>query len=49
MTIRVALDEDYHVHSTFSDGASTLAQNVRVAREPRCERCFWQRAVAVLR
>ncbi|HUK69159.1 MAG TPA: PHP domain-containing protein [Streptosporangiaceae bacterium] len=35
MTIRVALDEDYHVHSTFSDGASTLAQNVRVARERR--------------
>ena len=28
------LDEDYHVHSTFSDdGASTLAENVRVARE----------------
>jgi putative hydrolase len=27
-------DEDYHVHSTFSDdGASTLAENVRVARE----------------
>jgi putative hydrolase len=27
------LDEDYHVHSTFSDdGASTLAENVRVAR-----------------
>ncbi len=33
MTIRVELDEDYHVHSTFSDGASTLAQNVRVARD----------------
>ncbi len=32
MRVRVALDEDYHVHSTFSDGASTLAQNVRVAR-----------------
>ena len=29
----VALDEDYHVHSTFSDGASTLAENVRAARE----------------
>jgi putative hydrolase len=27
-------DEDYHVHSTFSDdGASTLAENVQVARE----------------
>ena len=30
---RVALDEDFHVHSTFSDGASTLAENVRAARE----------------
>jgi putative hydrolase len=30
---RVALDEDFHVHSTFSDGASTLTENVRVARE----------------
>lgn len=28
-----ALDEDFHVHSTFSDGASTLAENVRAARE----------------
>jgi putative hydrolase len=27
------LDEDYHVHSTFSDGASTLADNVQAARE----------------
>jgi putative hydrolase len=27
------LDEDFHVHSTFSDGASTLAENVRAARE----------------
>jgi putative hydrolase len=27
------LDEDFHVHSTFSDGASTLADNVRTARE----------------
>jgi putative hydrolase len=27
------LDEDFHVHSTFSDGASTLADNVRAARE----------------
>ena len=31
--INVALDEDFHVHSTFSDGASTLTQNVRAARE----------------
>jgi putative hydrolase len=30
---QVALDEDFHVHSTFSDGASTLAQNVQAARE----------------
>lgn len=29
----VALDEDFHVHSTFSDGASTLAENVAAARE----------------
>ena len=29
----LALDEDYHVHSTFSDGASSLAQNVQAARE----------------
>jgi putative hydrolase len=29
----VALDEDFHVHSTFSDGASTLAENVRAAAE----------------
>jgi putative hydrolase len=28
----VALDEDFHVHSTFSDGQSTLAENVRAAR-----------------
>ena len=28
-----ALDEDFHVHSTFSDGASSLAQNVQAARE----------------
>src|ERR1700684_4707728 len=33
MTTRVELDEDFHVHSTFSDGASTLAQNVAAARE----------------
>jgi putative hydrolase len=31
--LEVALDEDYHVHSTFSDGASTLAENVAAARE----------------
>jgi putative hydrolase len=30
----VNLDEDYHVHSTFSDdGTSTLAENVQVASE----------------
>ena len=29
----IALDEDFHVHSVFSDGASTLAENVEVARE----------------
>jgi putative hydrolase len=29
----VALDEDFHVHSTFSDGASTLAENVQAARD----------------
>lgn len=28
-----ALDEDYHVHSVFSDGASTLAENVQAAAE----------------
>jgi putative hydrolase len=33
MSVRVALDEDFHVHSTFSDGASTLAENVAAARE----------------
>jgi putative hydrolase len=33
MTPRVELDEDFHVHSTFSDGASTLAENVAAARE----------------
>lgn len=27
------LDEDFHVHSTFSDGASTLAENVNQARD----------------
>ena len=30
----VALDEDHHVHSTFSDDAvSTVADNVRAARD----------------
>jgi putative hydrolase len=30
----IALDEDFHVHSTFSDDAtSTVAENVNVARE----------------
>jgi len=33
VTVRVSLDEDFHVHSTFSDGASTLAENVAAARE----------------
>jgi putative hydrolase len=32
MTGQIALDEDFHVHSTFSDGASTLAENVQAAR-----------------
>ncbi|MGH3202018.1 MAG: PHP domain-containing protein [Streptosporangiaceae bacterium] len=32
MTGQIALDEDFHVHSTFSDGASTLAENVQTAR-----------------
>jgi putative hydrolase len=32
---RVALDEDFHVHSTFSDGRSTLAENVATARARR--------------
>jgi putative hydrolase len=32
--VNVALDEDFHVHSVFSDdGTSTLAENVRAARE----------------
>ena len=33
MSGTVPLDEDFHVHSTFSDGASTLAENVRAARD----------------
>jgi len=31
--LELALDEDFHVHSTFSDGESSLAQNVQAARE----------------
>jgi putative hydrolase len=31
--LNVPLDEDFHVHSTFSDGASTLTENVRAARD----------------
>jgi putative hydrolase len=33
MTRTVALDEDYHVHSVFSDGLSTIDENVIVARQ----------------
>jgi putative hydrolase len=33
MSLDVALDEDFHVHSTFSDGASTVAENVAAAQE----------------
>ncbi len=33
MMLDVPLDEDWHVHSTFSDGASTLTQNVAAARD----------------
>ena len=34
MTIQIPLDEDHHVHSSFSDDAvSTLAQNVAAARQ----------------
>jgi putative hydrolase len=34
VTAGVRLDEDYHVHSTFSDDAvSTLAENLRAAQE----------------
>jgi putative hydrolase len=29
----LAFDEDFHVHSTFSDGESTLTENVRAARD----------------
>jgi putative hydrolase len=32
VTARLALDEDWHVHSTFSDGRSTLAENVAAAQ-----------------
>src|ERR1700761_8073137 len=31
--LNIPLDEDFHVHSTFSDGASTLTENVRAARD----------------
>ena len=31
--IPVSLNEDYHVHSEFSDGVSTVTQNVRMARQ----------------
>ncbi len=33
MNLEVPLDEDYHVHSTFSDGASTVAEIVAAARD----------------
>ncbi len=33
MTRMVALDEDYHVHSLFSDGVSTVDENVAAARD----------------
>jgi putative hydrolase len=33
MTRMIALDEDYHVHSVFSDGISTIDENVIVARQ----------------
>lgn len=34
MSVSVRLDEDYHVHSTFSqDAVSTLAENLQAARE----------------
>jgi putative hydrolase len=29
----VSLTEDFHIHSLFSDGTSTVAENVRVARQ----------------
>ena len=32
-TAGISLAEDYHVHSVFSDGVSTLEQNVGAARE----------------
>jgi putative hydrolase len=38
MSARIGFDEDFHVHSTFSDGASTLAENVQAARERRLRR-----------
>jgi putative hydrolase len=34
MTVQIALDEDHHVHSSFSDDAvSSVAQNVAAARD----------------
>jgi putative hydrolase len=38
MILAVPLDEDWHVHSTFSDGASTLAENVAAARAAKLRR-----------
>lgn len=34
---QIFLDEDWHVHSSFSDGSATVMQNVRAAeaRGPR--------------
>jgi putative hydrolase len=32
-SVPVSLEEDYHVHSVFSDGVSTVTENVRVARQ----------------
>jgi putative hydrolase len=31
--VPISLNEDYHVHSLFSDGVSTVTQNVRIARQ----------------
>jgi putative hydrolase len=33
LSVPVSLTEDFHIHSLFSDGASTVAENVRVARQ----------------
>jgi putative hydrolase len=32
-SVPVSLEEDYHVHSVFSDGVSTVTENVRIARQ----------------